>query len=230
MKFEVYCDESCPEVLKDKNANKFLILGSIWLPSDYRVGLKEEIQIIKEKHNYRNEMKWNKVAPSTVEFYKEILHFFFNSENIRFRSLLVEADKVDMVKFHNNDGELSFYKFYYQLLHHWILGFNEYSIFVDHKVNKDRNRVHELWKVLKNANLFAEIANVQALPSNESVGIQLADFLMGIVNGKFNAKVTSAAKLEVIAETEKILGRPISQTHRAEEKFNVFKINLQGGW
>lgn len=135
-----------------------------------------------------------------------------------------------MVKFHNDNSELSFYKFYYQLLHHWILDFNEYYIFIDHKVNKDLNRIHKLKNVLNNANLFSSIENVQALPSNEMLGIQLADFLMGALNGKVNGKITSEAKLDIIRDIEKSLGNSIKPTPKAEEKFNVFKINLQGGW
>ncbi len=229
MKFEVYSDESSPEVLTDRKANKFLVLGSVWIPADYREILKDRVNNLKVKHGYSNEIKWNKVAPSTFEFYKELVELYFELD-IRFRSLVVEADKVDKVRFHNDDSELSFYKFYYQLLHHWILDFNDYSIFIDHKVNKDRGRIHKLKEVLGNANLFSSIDNVQAIHSHESIGIQLADFLMGAVNGKFNCKITSVAKINIIKEIENRLGHPIHPTGKAEEKFNVFKINLQGGW
>jgi uncharacterized protein (UPF0248 family) len=230
MKFEVYCDESSPEVLWDRKASKYLVLGSVWIPSDFREELKGSIKQIKEAHNYRNEIKWNKVSPSSLSFYKALLTYFFSSDNIRFRAIIVDADKVDMVKFHNDDSELSFYKFYYQLLHHWILDFNDYSIFIDHKVNKDLNRIHKLKDVLSKANLFSSIENVQALPSHELLGIQLADFLMGALNGKINGKITSESKKEIISDIEKILGCEIAPTPKAKEKFNVFKINLQGGW
>ncbi|TXD83865.1 DUF3800 domain-containing protein [Subsaximicrobium wynnwilliamsii] len=230
MKFEVYCDESSPEVLWDRTANKYLVLGSVWIPSDFREELKEAIKQIKNKHNYRNEIKWNKVSPSSFNFYKALVHYFFSTDSIRFRAIIVEADKVDMVKFHNDDSELSFYKFYYQLLHHWILDFNEYYIFIDHKINKDLNRIHNLKDVLNQANLFSSIENVQALPSHELLGIQMADFLMGAINGKMNGKITSETKKEIINEIEKRLGHAIMATPKAEEKFNIFKINLQGGW
>ena len=230
MKFEVFCDESSPEVLWDRTANRFLVLGSVWIPADYREELKANIKKIKEEHNFRNEIKWNKVSPSSFEFFKSLITYFFSTENIRFRGILVEADKVDMVKFHDDDSELSFYKFYYQLLHHWILDFNEYSILIDHKVNKDRNRISSLKNILNQSNLFSNVENVQALPSHEVLGVQLADFLTGVLNGKFNKKITSEAKKEVIQEIERHIKGEIIPTPKAEEKFNVFKINLQGGW
>jgi hypothetical protein len=134
------------------------------------------------------------------------------------------------VRFHQDDGELSFYKFYYQLLHHWILDYNEYAIFIDHKINKDHNRITKLSEVLNNANLFSSIINVQAIHSQESLGIQLADFLTGCINGKFNDRLNSNAKLNILREIEQHLHLPIRQTNKAEEKFNIFRINLQGGW
>ena len=230
MKFEIYCDESSPEVLWDRNANKYLVLGSIWIPSDFREKLKNNIKQIKLKHKYRNEIKWNKVSPSSFEFYKSQVKYFIDTDFIRFRGIIVKTDKLDMVRFHNDDSELSFYKFYYQLLHHWILDFNEYYIFIDHKVNKDLNRIHNLKDVLNNSNLFSSIENIQALPSNELLGIQLADFLMGALNGKINENITSDAKNKIIKEIEKLLGHEIMPTPKTEDKFNVFKINLQGGW
>ena len=230
MKFDVYCDESNPEVLKDKSANKFLVLGSIWLPTECRKQLKADITNLKEIHGYTNEIKWNKVSPSSESFFLELARYYFKNPNLRFRALLVESEKIDLIRFHKDDGELSFYKFYYQLLHHWIFDYNEYSIFIDHKVNKDRNRISKLWEVLNNANLFSSILNVQAIHSNESLGIQLSDFLTGCINGKFNDRLRSSAKLNVLSEIERQLQKPIRQTNKSEEKFNIFRINLQGGW
>ena len=230
MKFEVYCDESSPEVLKDKNANRFMILGSLWMPAEYRTNFKASMHQIMQKHAYANEIKWNKVAPSTVDFYLAIVDAFFSENNLRFRGLVVEADKIDLVRFHHDDGELSFYKFYYQLLHHWIFDYNEYSFFLDLKVNKDRNRISKLREVIESANLFSKIKNVQALPSNESFGIQVADFFAGCINGKLNKKIASPAKHKVIARIEQTIGHKIEPTSKSEDKFNVFKINLQGGW
>ena len=52
------------------------------------------------------------------------------------------------MRFNQNDAELSFYKFYYQLLYHWIFDFNEYNVFLDYKVNRDKKRLNTLHKAL----------------------------------------------------------------------------------
>lgn len=232
MDFEVYCDESGLEALSRREEHLYSAIGGIWLPNENRVDLKETIKVIKEKHGIHGELKWNKLSPSYFELYKDIIDYFFQSDYIRFRTILIESSKVDHIRFNNTDPELGFYKFYYQLLHHWIYDFNSYNIFVDLKVNRDKNRLKELRNVLDLSNLTSGITQVQGLPSDESLGIQLADILTGLVAAKFNNEIKKgSAKDSLIQYVEQqYTKKDIAPTPKWEEKFNVFKINLQGGW
>jgi len=231
MKIEIYCDESCSEVLFDKKAHNFFILGSLWMPAEFREEFKADIKEIRKEHNYFLEIKWNKVSPKFLEFYKSLINYFFSSENLRFRALAVESEKIDLVKFHEGDAELSYYKFYYQLLRNWILDFNEYNIFLDYKVNKERTRLKKLKEALDNSSLTSIISNIQSIHSKESTGIQFVDLLIGAVNAKFNNKVKiEGSKSEIIKSIEQKIGKEISATSRSEYKFNIFRIQLQGGW
>lgn len=232
MKFEIYCDESGLEALSNKEAHTYTGIGGIWIPADQRAALKEGLGAIKAKYNIHGELKWQKVSPAYLSMYKEIVDFFFNAGYIRFRVILVEAEKVDHIRFNSADAELGFYKFYYQLLQHWIFDFNEYVVFADLKQNRNKGRLKELEKALDNSNYTSDITQVQGLPSHESLGIQLADILTGMVTAKFNKEYKpEAAKAQLIQYLEeKYLSREIAPTAKWEEKFNVFKINLQGGW
>ncbi len=231
MDFEVYCDESGLEALANKGAHSFTVIGSIWLPADKRDDLKTGLSAIKESHGIKGELKWNKISPSYLALYKEVLNFFFESPYIRFRAILIEAAKADALTFHNGDVELSFYKFYYQLLHHWLFDNNEYSIFVDLKVNRNKGRLKELKRLLEEANRTSTVIQVQALPSEQSLGIQLADVLTGLVSAKFNQKITSEAKNSLINMVEDVyLKRTMIPTSKWEEKFNIFLIDMEGGW
>lgn len=231
MNFEIYCDESGLEALTDKNAHLFTAIGGIWMPSNYRFIFKDKLKIIKNKHKVFGELKWNKFSPASFDLYKEVIDYFFQTEQLRFRVILVEVSKVDNYKFNDKDVELGFYKFYYQLLHHWIFDFNNYTIFLDLKENRDKGRLKQLEACLDYANLTSGIERVQGLPSDESLGIQMADILTGLTNAKFNNKTTSQAKSNLIRYVEETyLGKPIKPTGKWDEKFNVFKINLEGGW
>lgn len=230
MNFEIYCDESGLESLANKDAHLFSGIGGIWFPSSYRETFKREMNTIKTKYNVRGELKWQKLSPSFMDLYKEVIDYFFRS-NLRFRIIIIESNKVDNIVFNNDDAELGFYKFYYQLLHHWIYDFNEYDIFIDLKTNRVNGRLNTLKNVLERSNLSTRINQVQALPSQESVGIQLADILTGLVVAKFNQELTSVAKLSIIEYVENtFIGNRIKPTPKWEEKFNVFKIDLKGGW
>ncbi len=231
MRFEIYCDESGAEALFDPQAHDYASIGGIWMPSDFRNTFKESIHEIKASHGINGEFKWNKVSPNRIRFYNELVDYFFSTESLRFRIIVLDTSKINNYKFHLGDSELGFYKFYYQLLHHWILDFNQYDIFLDHKVNRDRNRLNELNRVLNNANLTSMISRVQGLPSEQSLGIQLADLLTGLVSAKYNRKTTSAAKRTLIERIEQVhLNRTVGPTPRSENKFNVFEIDLRGGW
>ena len=133
---------------------------------------------------------------------------------------------------HNGDAELGFYKFYYQVLHHWILDQNEYTVFCDLKRNRDRTRLQTLQRVLNNANRTSVIKDVQSLPSPEVVLLQLCDVLLGAVSARINGRTDLGATKEgVIANLERRLNRPrLGPTQKSEEKFNIFKIRLGGGW
>jgi len=230
MEFEVYCDESGLEALTNKNEHRFTAIGSIWLPANKRDELKLALNAIKDRYQIKGELKWNKVSPAYLRLYQDVLTYFFNAAYIRFRVIMIEVQKADALSFHNGDVELGFYKFYYHLLHHWLLDNNNYNIFVDLKVNRNKGRLNELKRLLQEANRTSTVAQVQGLPSEQSLGIQLADVLTGIVAAKFNNKIVSSAKKQLLTIVEEVIGHPIEATSQHEEKFNVFQVNMEGGW
>lgn len=230
MNFEVYCDESGLEALTRKDAHKFTAIGGIWMPAEFRDSFKASMIAIKEKQNIKGELKWQKISPAYLELYQEVINYFFDTPELRFRVIMVESKTVDNIRFNDKDAELGFYKFYYQLLHHWIFDFNTYNFYIDFKVNRNKGRLKVLKMVLDASNLTSNIQQVQALHSHESLGIQLADVLTGMVSAKFNKEISSDAKKNIIKLAESKLHKSIAPTKKWEEKFNVFKINLQGGW
>lgn len=233
MKFEAYCDESSPDAIgKNNSSSQFLVIGSLWLPSRDRNEFKDGIHSLRNEFRVGGEFKWNRISPSRQEFYCRLIDYFFDQgSRLRFRCIAVDCDKVDLAHFHESDQELGFYKFYYQLLHHWILDFNDYTFFLDFKQNRRRDRLHVLKRTLDLSNLSSKVLDVQAVESRQSVLVQLCDVLTGAVARRLNKLPDeSVAKAAVLTRLENRLGRSISPTTRAEQKLNVFRINLSGGW
>jgi len=231
MDFEIYCDESRQELFSSKKpkADEYVLIGGLWVEASKRGKYKDEIKELRIEHKLYGQFKWQKVSLSRVDFYLKLIHLFFHSD-MRFRVIVLAANELDSVKFHQADNELMFYKFYYQLLHYWILDNNRYRIFVDVKTNRLPNRLTTLKDVLSNANLSSEILQVQALPSHEVDFLQLVDVLIGAVGYRFHNRSGSHTKLQVVEEIEKFLGHRIQPTPRFKEKFNIFRFQSGGGW
>jgi len=233
MIFDVYCDESRPDLLSSKNPQaKYMLIGSLWLAHEKRDDFKKEIHAIRNKHSIGGEFKWQKVSPSKLSFYKELIAWFYNVGPIlRYRCIVVEHEQVNLKIYHNSDQELGFYKFYYQLLKHWIYDCNEYNVFVDCKTTRNRDSLIDLHRCLSLSNLSSKVNRVQAIPSREPVLMQLTDVLTGIASYRLNEKTRpNSAKFELLCEMEKLLGHQIKPTSKNEQKYNIFKINLSGGW
>lgn len=233
MKFDVYCDECYPDVLSSENPPvQFMAIGSLWFPSEFRDRYKQKIHELRDHHRIGPEFKWSKISPSKEAFYLDLVRWYLSEgDDLRFRCILVDHKQVNLEQYHDGDQELGFYKFYYQLLHHWINECNEYAVFCDFKSNRLGNRLPMLQTCLQNANLFANVSNVQSVRSEESVLIQLVDVFSGAVAAKMNDRLSAgSAKWHVVEELERGICHPIQATSRTEQKFNVFQINLAGGW
>ena len=233
MRFEVYCDETQPDLFFSRHQQaRFLTIGSLWLPETLRREVKEKIDAIRKRHNTWGEIKWSKVSPSRLSFFLDLIDLFAAyALDVRFRCIAVDHTHVNMA-FHEHDKELGFYKFYYQLLHHWILDFNEYRIFCDVKTNRDPKRLQILKQCLGYANLSSRVKDIQSLPSRQVVLIQLCDLLLGAASSRLNNTLrTDSAKEQVVKRLEGHLGvSRLCPTVVSEEKYNIFKIRLQGGW
>ena len=233
MKFDVYCDESRPDLLSShKPKAAFMVIGSLWLHTEDRSRFKDEIHELRDRHKIGGEFKWGKISPSRESFYSDLVDWFFaQGERLRFRCIAVDREKVNLKLYHDDDQELGFYKFYYQMLHHWILDFNEYNVFLDFKSNRRRDRLPVLQRCLSLANLSSRITSLQSIRSNESVLLQLADVLTGAASWRLNDhEREESVKMAVVNRIETHLGRPLKPTHKGEQKFNIFRIDLHGGW
>ena len=234
--YEVYCDESRQDLFYNKNAitdtNKYMFIGGIMIEQKDRVKIKNILNNIKQKYNLniKSELKWNRITNSKLDMYKEVIDVFVNS-NISFRTIKIDAKKVNLKKYHKDSAELGFYKFYYQLLNNWLNKYTDdrrFIVYTDIKTNKDLNVLKTLKQCLNNKSQNQLIEKIYAIESNESVFLQLEDILMGIASYKtnFENKGKSKSKLEMVDYLEKKLGHKIVNTTKSENKYNVFEIKL----
>lgn len=232
MMIELYCDESRQDLFYNKSVisdnNKYIFIGGVMIDRKDREKIKNKINNLKTKYNFnvKTELKWNRVTKKYLNLYKEMVDIYIDNE-VNFRSICIDSNKIDL-KYHNDNAELGFYKFYYQLLNNWISNSLKYMIYTDIKTYSDPNVLNDLKRCLNNKQHPNSIEKIYAIESHESVFLQLEDILMGATSYKmnFNKKGNSAAKIELINYIEKRLGHELKPTNRNAIKFNLFEIRL----
>ena len=89
MEYNIYCDESCH--LEHDNQN-YMVLGGIICEKSEKKKIKREILNIKKKYDISEstEIKWNKVSPAKLDYYKSLVKYFFNNEGLKFRAIVID--------------------------------------------------------------------------------------------------------------------------------------------
>lgn len=195
-----------------------------------RQAVKARINQLREKHGIHSEIKWTTVSPNRLAFYIDLVDLFFDTPELSFRTVVIDASKVMNSVFNGDDQELGYYKFYYQLLYHWLNTANCYRVYTDQKTNRDKKRLKELRRIVNvSFKTVNPIESIQAIDSSESVILQMQNVLMGAVGYKYNYRGNgrSLAKERVVRRIEEHINRSIGQTVLSERKFNIFEIDLR---
>lgn len=234
---DVYCDESRQDLLANPNAitatNRFCCIGGISIPFEQRTEVKAAIKLLQKEYAVYGELRWGTVANNKVDFYLELVDLFFSFPDLMFRTVVIDASKVQNDIFNDSDQELGYYKFYYQLLNHWLTAPDAYRIYTDQKTNKDKMRLKELRRILNiSRGVQTSVELIQAIDSKESLLLQMENILMGAVGFKYNYGNSglSSAKNRVVSRIETHIGKPIAHTMPSEQKFNIFAISLREGY
>lgn len=235
MNYDLFCDESRQDLLACASSitevNRFCCIGGLSVPTEKRVELKKQINALKVHHGVLGEIKWGTVSDSRLQFYLDLVDLFFSTDDLCSRVVVIDASKIRNNVFNDNDQELGYYKFYYQLLYHWVSWENSYRVYTDQKTNRDKKRLQELRRIVNFQFPISDpILSIQAIDSKESEILQLQNVIMGAIGYKYNFKNAgkSSAKKAVVERIEQHLHHSIGRTSAAVQKFNVFEIDLRG--
>ena len=232
----IYCDESC-HLQNDKEP--VMVIGAVYCPIEKKEEIFERLYSFKVKHNLipknkKNdkdnrpyyELKWNKVSKSKIEYYKDVINYFFDDDDLQFR-VLVASNKTDInyEKF-NHTHYTFYYKMYFGMLKAILNPENSHHIYIDIKDTKSKEKVHKLEQVLRNDKYDYSkeiIKKVQQVRSHEVEILQLADLLVGATAYVNRGLANSKAKNELINLIKHRSKYSLTKsTLLKERKFNVF--------
>lgn len=220
----VYCDESC-HLENDKE--KSMVLGGIWCPSEKRRDVINEIYKIKNKHKIKKhaEIKWTKVSKCNIDYFKDIIKFFFECNDIHFRGVVIRDKlKLNHQKYNQTHDEW-YYKMYFEMLKTIIDPKEKYNIYLDIKDTRSADKVDFLKKVLANTLYdynYDIIRKIQNVRSEECVLLQIADLIIGAIGYYHRGIETNQSKLEIIELIKSLSGYSLDKTTLYRES----KLNL----
>lgn len=218
--FNIYCDESCHI---EHDHKQFMFLGSISSAYNQVRLHTEHIRDLKKKHNFYAEIKWSTVSNSKIRFYHDLLDYFFSSD-LKFRAIGIDKTKIRCDDFSSTFDDF-YYKMYYQLLNYQIDTLNYYNVYLDIKDTLSAYKVNRLKTILNIK--FGVFRNVQNIRSEESLLMQLSDFLMGAVSYNLNDEnKLNQAKVQLIEKIKHHAKTDLNQTNYSQ-KVNLFFIELR---
>jgi|APMI01.1.fsa_nt_gi hypothetical protein len=232
----IYCDESC-HLQNDKEP--VMVIGAVYCPIEKKEEIFERLYSFKVKHNLipknkKNdnenrtyyELKWNKVSKSKIEYYKDVINYFFDDDDLQFRVLVVSnKSAIDYEKF-NHTHDTFYYKMYFGMLKAILNPENSHHIYIDIKDTRSKEKVHKLEQVLRNDKYDYSkeiIKKVQQVRSHEVEILQLTDLLVGATAYVNRGLANSKAKNELINLIKHRSKYSLTKsTLLKERKFNVF--------
>lgn len=235
MDYNIYCDESCH---LEHDGERYMVLGGIICEKNNRRIIKNDIIEIKRNNNIKDmaEIKWNKVSPSKLKYYKDLVDYFFENDMLRFRAMIIDKTQLNHEKFNQTHDDW-YYKMYYELLKNLAEPKDNNYIYLDIKDTKSARKVEGVKNYLNmkmSEYEYEPIRHIQSINSQESSIMQLADLFIGAIGYKnremFNKEKSSSAKTQLMNYiVEKSGYSLLKSTWLSEKKFNLFHINLEVG-
>ena len=225
----LYCDESGH--LENDGIN-VMVLGVLSCPGSRVSATARALRRIKDAHGMGHgapslfEVKWSKVSSGAVGFYREYLDYFFDSEELEFRALVVRNKaKLQHDRFQQSHDDW-YYKMFYQALEPLIAPENTYNVYLDIKDTLSQRKVQHIRKVLSFGMYdFTQsvVRRVQHVRSDEVEHIQLVDLLIGAVSYRNRHLHGNRGKEQLVAHVRERSGLTLlNTTSRGRRKVNLF--------
>lgn len=226
----VYCDET--NHLESDGISP-MVLGAVFGQIDDIRDANKRIREIKEKYGIspHTEVKWTKVASNKLQFYLDLVDYFFDNDDLHFRAVIVNKAELNHQQFNQTHDDF-YYKIYFELLKRILDPRNQYHVYVDIKDTRGSKKALKLREVLSN-NMYdfdgGIVQRIQQVHSHEIDVLQLSDILIGALQFLKRTDVSSQAKQKIIDRIKERSGYDLSRsTLLREEKMNLFYWRGQG--
>ena len=217
MEYNVYCDESCH--LKSNNS-KYMLIGAVYCPKFKVKKINEYIEHLKENYNLSN-----KIDKKTEKLYLDIIAYFFNNDDLKFRVIVIDKTKLNHEKYNQTENDF-YHKSYYEMLKYIITPGNSYNIYPD---IKDTNSYYyhqimlDYLRFKMSDTNKKTIKKVQPIRSYEAPILQINDILIGALSYYYRGLSENRIKLTIVNEINKFYQNSFDvSSYYNNTKFNIF--------
>lgn len=223
----IFCDESCHLPLDHKKA---MVLGAVLVSREKRFEVYKNLRALKVKHglNPLSELKWMKVSSSKIEYYEDVINYFFSEPSLKLRILVATGkDKLSHSSFDQSHDDW-YFKMYYLLLKPFLSLHKSSGVFLDIKDTRSTARINKLHLILKDKLNDGDnkiIERIQVIHSHESELVQLADLFIGAISYLYNTDEATrvSSKLSLIEQIKKKSGIDLLEsTSPGRDKLDLF--------
>jgi hypothetical protein len=220
----IYCDESCH---LPADGQPVMVLGAVWCTLEKTREVSTRLREIREKHNLPSgfEIKWSKVSPAKTAYYLEIIDYFFDDDDLKFRGVVAHKSELNHGLFNQSHDDW-YYKMMFLLLSRLLSPGSSYRIYLDKKDSRSGQKVRKLHQVLSNDIYDFDrkiVERVQIVESHDVIQMQLSDLLLGAISYVNRDLSSSASKMELVERIRSRSGYSLKKsTLYREEKFNLF--------
>ncbi len=224
MEYNVYCDESCHLASND---SKYMLIGAVYCLKHKVKKVNEYIEHLKENYNFSNkiELKWNKIDKKTEKLYLDVINYFFNNDDLKFRVIVVDKTKLNHERYNQTENDF-YHKAYYDMLKYIIIPGNSYNIYPD---IKDTNSYYyhqvmlDYLRIKMSDTNKKTIKKVQPIRSYEAPILQINDILIGALSYYYRKLSNNNVKLNIINEIKKLYQNSFDiSSYYSNTKFNIF--------
>lgn len=219
----IYCDESSH---LENDTSRIMGLGALSCPTDKKDQVFERIREFKVKHGLKRnfEVKWTKVSISKIDFYMDLINYFFDLDFLGFRCIIIDKTILNHDERDSNHDEF-YYKMNFLLLREMLHPAKQYKIYLDKKDTNGLKKIDKLHTYLCNKNYDykkAMVQNVQEVVSDQIELVQLCDLLLGAVCYVNRGLNTSEGKLRIVERIRQRSGYTLlKKTYPSEQKMNI---------
>ena len=141
--YNIYCDESCH---LEHDGEIAMTIGGIWCPQSKKDEIFHRIREIKEEHGLSKnfEIKWNKVSPGQLDFYMDVVNYFFDNSDLHFRVLVIPNKQELKHDLFSQTHDDFYYKMYFNMLKTLFEPGCGYNIYIDIKDTRGQRKVGAL--------------------------------------------------------------------------------------